>query len=90
MTGFLMSRFCRMFRKGEVLNRFFYSDFDPAILEERRACRERSRRDHGEPSSSGPRDPKEEPVEEMTRDLENWRYNFYLHPTGVVHSLVCG
>jgi hypothetical protein len=28
------------------------------------------------------RDPKEEPVEEMTLDLEDRRYNFYLCPLG--------
>lgn len=32
MTGFLMSHFRHMLRKG-VLNRFFYLEFDPAILE---------------------------------------------------------
>ena len=69
-----------MLRKEEVLNRFFYSDFDSAVLGERRARREQSRRDHGEPSSSGLRDPKEEPTKEMILDLENWRCNFYLRP----------
>ena len=37
MTGFLRSRFHRMLRKEEFLNRFFYSEFDLAILEERKA-----------------------------------------------------
>lgn len=71
-----------MLRKEEVLNRFFYSDFDSAVLEGIRAHHEQSRWDHREPSSSGLRDPKEEPAEEMTLDLENWWYNFYLRPTG--------
>lgn len=34
MTGFLRSRFRHMLRKEGVLNRFFYLEFDPAILEE--------------------------------------------------------
>ena len=37
MTGVLRSRFRRMLRKEEFLNRFFYLEFDPAILEERKA-----------------------------------------------------
>lgn len=60
-----------MLRKEEVLNRFFYLDFDPAVLEERKACREQSRQDRRKPSLSSLRDPKEEPIEEMTLDLEN-------------------
>ena len=42
MTGFFMSHFCRMLRKG-VLNRFFYLEFDPAILEARKAHHEQLR-----------------------------------------------
>ena len=71
-----------MLRKEEVLNRFFYSYFDSVVLEGRRAHHEQSRWDHREPSSSGLRDPKEEPAKEMTLDLENRRYNFYLSPIG--------
>jgi hypothetical protein len=80
MTGFLRSHFCRFLRRGESLNRFFYSEFDSAVLGERRARNEQSKQECGEPSTSGLRDPKEEPVEEMILDLENHRYNFYLHP----------
>ena len=76
MTCFLRSRFQRMLRKEEFLNRFFYSEFDLAILEERKAHREQSRQDRGEPSASSLRDPKEESTEEMALDLENHRYNF--------------
>jgi hypothetical protein len=38
MTGFLKSRFRRLLRKEEFLNRFFYLEFDLAILEGRKAC----------------------------------------------------
>jgi hypothetical protein len=71
-----------MLRKEEFLNRFFYSKFDPTVLEERKARRERIKRDHGDPSTSSLKDPKEEPAKEMTLDLENRRYNFYLRPIG--------
>ena len=40
MIGFLRSRFRRMPRKEGVLNRFFYLEFDLAILEEQKAHRE--------------------------------------------------
>ena len=53
MTGFWRSCFRRMLRKEEVLNNFFYLDFDLAILEGRRACHEQSRWDRGESLSSG-------------------------------------
>ena len=76
MTEFLRSRFRRMLRKEEFLNRFFYSEFDPAILEERKAHRERTRRGHGEPSTSALKDPKEESTEEMTLDLETFDTTF--------------
>ena len=33
MTGFLRSRFRHFLRREEFLNRFFYSEFDSAILE---------------------------------------------------------
>ena len=81
MTSFLMSRFCCMLRKEGVLNRFFYMEFDPAILEARKAHREQLWQDCGEPSTFGLRDPKEELVEETTLDLENHRYNFNLRPS---------
>jgi len=71
MTSFLRSCFHRMLRKEQALNRFFYSNFDLNVLEERKARCEQSHQDHGEPSSSGCRDPKEEPVEETTLDIEN-------------------
>lgn len=71
-----------MLRKQEILNKFFYPDFDSAILDERKVRREQSRRDHGEALSSGLKNPKEEPAEEMTHDLENRRYNFFLRPAG--------
>ena len=80
MTGFLRSRFRHFLRREEFLNRFFYSEFDSAVLGGRRARREQSKQERGEPSTSRLRDPKEEPVEEMTLDLENRRYNFYLRP----------
>lgn len=63
MIGFLRLCFRCMLRKEEFLNSFFYSKFDPVVLEERK-------------------DPKEEPTEEMTLDLENRRYKFYLRPAG--------
>ena len=69
-----------MLRKEAALNRFFYLDFDLAVLDERRARREQSRRNRGEASSSGLKDPKDEPAEEMTLDLENRRYNFFFRP----------
>ena len=40
MTDFLSSCFRCMLRKEEFLNRFLYLEFDPAILEERKACHE--------------------------------------------------
>ena len=80
MTGFLRSRFRRFLRKEEFLCRFFYSEFDVSILEDQKIHREQSERDHGQSSSSNLKDPKEEPAEEMTIDLENRRYSFYLHP----------
>lgn len=43
MTGFLRSRFNRMLRKEEFLNRFFYSEFGLAILEKQKAYHEQSR-----------------------------------------------
>lgn len=88
MTGFLRSRFCRMLRKEEVLNRFFYLNFDPTILEERKARHEQSQQSHDEASTSGPKDPKEELAEEMTLDMENKRYNFFSAPLGAVFRLM--
>jgi hypothetical protein len=43
MTGFLRSRFRCFLRKEESLSRFFYSEFDSAVLRERRARREQSK-----------------------------------------------
>jgi hypothetical protein len=40
MTGYLLSQWRRYVKKEDLLNRFFYSEFDPAILEGRRAQRE--------------------------------------------------
>ena len=80
MIGFLRSRFRRFLRKEEFLCRFFYSEFDVSILEDRKIHREQSERDHGQSSSSNLKDPKEEPAEEMAIDLENHRYSFYLRP----------
>jgi hypothetical protein len=60
---------------------FFYSEFDLTVLEERKAQRGWSEWDHEEPLTSSLKDPKEEPGKEMTLDLENWRYNFYLRST---------
>ena len=82
MTGFLRPHFRCFLRKEEFLNRFFYSKFDPTVLEGRKAHRERSERDRRVPSTSGLKDPKEEPGEEMMLDLENCRYSFYLCPIG--------
>ena len=48
MTGFLRSRFRRMLKKERILHRFFYLEFDLAVLEERKAHREWLRRDRGE------------------------------------------
>lgn len=53
-----------MLRKEEFLNRFFYSEFDLVVLEEQKARCEQSRRGHRELSTSGLRDPKEEPAKE--------------------------
>jgi hypothetical protein len=80
MTGFLLSRFRRDLRQEEYLNRFFYSEFDPSILEERKSRREQTEGDGGRSSTSGLKDPKEEPVEGMTLDLENCWYSFSLRP----------
>ena len=79
-----------MLRKEEFLNRFFYSEFDPAILEERKAHRERTRRGHGEPSTSALKDPKEESTEEMTLDLETFDTTFIFVSRGAERSLMCG
>ena len=81
MIGFLRSRFWRYLQEDGLLNRYFYLEFDLTILEERRAQRRQSEQNHGEPSASGLKDPKEEPVEEMTLDLENRWYSFYVRPT---------
>ena len=40
MTGFLRSRFQRFLRKEGILNRFFYVEFDPVVLEEQKVHRE--------------------------------------------------
>jgi hypothetical protein len=88
MTGFWRSCFRRFLRKHEFLYRFFYSEFDLIVLEKQKAERERSKWDCGEPLTSGLKDPKEEPVEEMMSDFENRQYNFYLHPLGAECSLV--
>lgn len=71
MTRFLRSRFCRFLRKEEFLCRFFYSEFDASILEDRKSHREQSERDHGRSSTFNLKDPKEESTEESTIDLEN-------------------
>lgn len=52
MTGYLRSRFRRFLRKEGFLNRFFHSEFDSTILEERKAHRDEFRQEHGEPSMS--------------------------------------
>lgn len=80
MTGFLRSQFRRYLRKEEFLNKFFNSDFDLSILEERKSHYKGSKSVDGWPSTSGLKDPKEEPVEDMILDLENHRYSFYLRP----------
>ena len=80
MIGFLRSRFRRYLRKEGLLNRYFYSEFDLTILEEQRARHRYSEQNRGEPSTSGLKDPMEEPVKEMTLDLEDYRYSFYLRP----------
>ena len=64
-----------------MLNRYFYSEFDPTILEKRRARCRHFEQNRGEPSGSGLKDSKEEMVEDMTLDLENHRYSFYLRRT---------
>ena len=80
MTGFLRSLYRRFLRKEEFLNKFFYSEFDFAILEERKTCHDQYKLECGVPLTPGLKDPKEEPVEEMTLDLENHSYSFYLRP----------
>jgi len=90
MAGFLRSRFCLMLRKEAALNRFFHSDFDPAVFYDQRARREQSRRNRGVASSSGLKDPREEPAEEMTLDLENRRYNFFFTLLGATFRLLFG
>ena len=77
-------------RKEAALNSFFHSDFDPAVLDDQRARREQSRRNRGEASSSGLKDPKDEPAEEMTLDLENRRYNFFFTLLGATFRLLFG
>ena len=80
MTGFLRSLYRRFLRKEEFLNKFFYSELDSAVLEERKTHRDQYKRQRGVPSTPDLKDPKEQPVEEMTLDLENRRYSFYLRP----------
>ena len=80
MIGFLRSRYRRFLRKEEFLNKFFYSEFDLAVLEERRTHHDQYKQERGVSSMPGLKDPKEEPVEEMALDLENRRYSFYLRP----------
>ena len=88
MTGFMRSRFWRFLSKEEFLNRFFYSEFDPTILEEQKIHHDQSKQDLGGSMTFGLKDPKEEPVVEMTLDLESRRYRFYLRPVGGECSLV--
>jgi hypothetical protein len=49
-------------------------------LEERKFCHEQTEGNDGRASTFGLKDPKEEPAKEMTLDLENRRYSFYLRP----------
>jgi hypothetical protein len=81
MTGFLRSCFQHSLRKEEHLNRFSYSEFDATVLEERMIRHRQSKQERGEPSTSGLKDAKEEPAEEVSLDLENLQYSFYLHPS---------
>jgi hypothetical protein len=46
MIDFLRMRFCRLLRKEEILNRFFYSESNLTILEERKVHHEWSKQDH--------------------------------------------
>ena len=80
MTGFLRPHFRCFLRKEEFLNRLFYLEFDPTVLEERKIHRGQSEQNCGEATMSGLKDPKEEPAEEMTLDLENHIYTYYLCP----------
>ena len=80
MTGFLRSCFRRFLRREEFLNRFFYLEFDVSVMEERRTHRKQSKQEHGGASTSGLKDPKEKPAKEMTLDLENRTYCYYLRP----------
>jgi hypothetical protein len=80
MTGFLRLSFWHFLRKEEFLNRFFYLEFDASILDDRKAHHQRSECDRGQPSASSLNYPKEEPAKELTIDLENRRYSFYLRP----------
>lgn len=82
MTGFLRSRFQWYLRREEFLNRFFYLKFDSSVMEEQKFHHKRSEGVGGRPSTSGLKDPKEEPVEDTTLDLENCQYSFYLCPRG--------
>jgi hypothetical protein len=81
MIKFFRSRFRRFLRKEEVLKKF-YSDFDSTILEDRKSRRDEVKRECGESSSAGLKDPKEEPANEMVLDLVNRKYSFYLRPIG--------
>ena len=80
MSGFFRSRFQRFLKKDEFLCRFFYSEFDASILEDRKTHHEQSERDCGQSSASNLKDPKGEPAKEMSIDLENHRYGFHLRP----------
>ena len=51
-----------MLRKDRVLNRFFYLEFDPTVLEERKNYHKELRQENGDPLMSGLKDPKEEPA----------------------------
>jgi hypothetical protein len=78
MIRFLRSRFRRFLRKEEALKKF-YSGLDST---KRKSHREEVKRERGESSLAGLKDPKEEPADEMVLDLENRKYSFYLCPGG--------
>lgn len=82
MIDYLLSRWRQYVKKELFLNRFFYSEFDSRILEERKSQREQSRWERGESSSSMLREPKEEPAEDCPLDLGDRKYTFYLRPRG--------
>lgn len=81
MTGYLKYRFRQYLKRERSLNRYS-TGFDSEAQAWRKAFRAGIRQEQGESSASGLKDPKEEPDDDATIDLENRKYSFYLRPFG--------